>query len=127
MLGGSQAVRNLDVYRVSQVDVLAHTFAMAHCTAVHAAGSGGFAGRVRAVPRNACDTLGSCNDLCDGLTGVNHPTATCFGAIHIYETVLDGVSGGLDGNAGMEAYQYTSSGCDSTSCGPNFCCCGTNI
>lgn len=36
---------------------------------------------------------------------------------------MDGVSGGLDADAGMEAYRYTSSGCASLNCGPNFCCC----
>ena len=51
------------------------------------------------------------------------PTPYCFDAIHIYGRVMDGVSGGLDADAGMEAYRYTSSGCASLNCGPNFCCC----
>ena len=98
------------------------TFAMAHCTAKSAGG------RVRAVPRTAyCTTTSthSCNDLCAGLTipPNQSPTPYCFDAIHIYGRVMDGVSGGLDADAGMEAYRYTSSGCASLNCGPNFCCC----
>ena len=49
-------------------------------------------------------------------------SSTCFEAFHFYykhATLIPDDKG----KALMAMYRYGTSGCQSTSCGPNFCCC----
>ncbi|VDI24850.1 Hypothetical predicted protein [Mytilus galloprovincialis] len=70
-----------------------------------------FYARVRAV-RRACTNPGKkCTDICKE----QGASFQCFDTVHIYNRSTWKY---------LEAIRYLSRGCDSTSCGPNYCCCG---
>ncbi|XP_022311859.2 uncharacterized protein LOC111117071 [Crassostrea virginica] len=89
--------------------------------------SGGF---VAAIRRNCGTDKPTCDSICqNAITGMRaiygqqgSASSTCFEAFHFYYKHAT-LSPDDKGKALMAMYRYGTSGCQSTSCGPNFCCC----
>lgn len=83
-------------------------------------------GWIYAVPRECSNTAPSCKDLCLSLANSSvegeiesTKNLSCFNSIHVYGNPPAESAGQL----GLKTHIYNH--CDSSFCGPNYCCCGT--
>eukprot|EP00105_Crassostrea_gigas_P021646 XP_011440852.1 PREDICTED: uncharacterized protein LOC105337689 [Crassostrea gigas] len=101
----------------------ADAIAQAACAA---SSPGGF---VSAIRRTCSGTQASCNTICsNAISGMRaiygnqgSTTGTCFQAFHFYYKHAT-LKPEEKGKALLAMHRYRD-GCNSTSCGPNFCCC----
>eukprot|EP00105_Crassostrea_gigas_P021645 XP_011440851.1 PREDICTED: uncharacterized protein LOC109617054 [Crassostrea gigas] len=92
-----------------------------------ASSTGGF---VSAIRRTCGGTQATCDAICgSAISGMRDiygnqgsTTGTCFEAFHFYYKHAT-LTPEEKGKALMAMHRYGVSGCQSTGCGPNFCCC----